>query len=1452
MPVVDAGGSGSAITLSKGGVTIEGFKTINSGSNQAGIYVVSTSSNNQIINNNASNNYYGIHLFQSSNNILKDNIAKSNTKYGIYVFYSNGNTLTNNTASLNKETGIVIYYSSNFLIDNTANLNDLSGIELSGSNNNLINSIANSNKQSGIRISFNSHNNTLTNNTALNNTYGVWIDSESNVLTGNELALNQYGIYLNYYCNYNSLTDNTLSDNYYGIYIYGFPSYSYIPRYNVLVDNVITYSQCGIYLKDSKNNTIGGNLVKSSIQQGIFLYNSSGNIIYFNQLFYNANNAWDDGVNQWDNGTIGNYYSNYDEPAEGCVDTDNNSICDAAYSIPGGSNVDNYPMIIEIPPTTYTVCAAGCDFTSIQDAINAALPKDTILVYSGTYHENVDVNKELTLRGIDTAGMPVVDANGTGSAIKVSADRTTIEGFKTVNAGTNGAGIYIYKSSNHTIKGNNASDNYYGIWLETSSNSVIQDNIIINNSRGIIVSFSSNNNTFENNDVNGNYYGIYLQSSNNNTVENNDANLNSWLGIGIDSASGNTIKGNTVKSNKMYGIFLYGNNNTLTNNTAQYNKYGIYITTSDDNTLASNVIESNTLYGIYFTSSNNNLVYLNKLIYNANNVWDNGNNRWNISIGNYYSNYDEPAEDCSDSDSNGICDAAYSIPGGSNVDNYPMIIEIPPTTYTVCAAGCDFTSIQDAIDSAVPGDIIEVYSGTYYENVIVDKKLTLKGVNTAGMPVVDANNSGDAFWLSADGITVEGFKVINLGSNQAGIYVYSNNNTIINNNITGNTTNTNSHGIFIYHTSSNTVKDNILLYNWHGLYLYGTTSTACTHNILANNTVIENLNGIYIRYSDNNIIRNNTVSNNNDGFFGFYSDNNTITDNIVNSNTVNGIFLENSINNTLTGNIIEGNSYGIFCQPSENNSIYNNLFNNSNNFYFSGMAYFNEWNTTKTSQKNIVGGPYTGGNFWAKPDGTGFSETCNDTDGDGICDTPYTLAANNTDFLPLSLNFTTINVVIYSPLNTIYANNSILLEVSADKPVDTWLYNLNNAGDVPFSPNFTVITAQEGSNHLIIHANNTAGDVGKAEVDFTVDTTPPVLYNLTIDPTMPETNSTFAVSINIDDLNMGSVQANLTYPDASVLSKVMSSIGSRYQTLFVSSEYGLYNLGITAIDLAGNVNTTSVVFGVVVFASNSSIIQNGTTLTLVSNSQALISVTAGNTSDGEATINTTVSPLPDAYGLMAMNESIAGVEGIKYLNITSELHNITKIRIELHYTDEEIDGLDENSLAIFYWNGSSWINCSEFINSTIPDGPFVFEAGSNPAGNYAYAVVNHASDYGLGGHIANKPPTPPDTDGGITGGGGGGFYIPPTHTPTPIPSPTPTTTPFVTPTLKPTETTTPIETPSVVTTIETEETIATPEATPVVTQTPSVIWWQQPTRIITMFVVFAVLTTVLYLVRRRK
>jgi len=92
--------------------------------------------------------------------------------------------------------------------------------------------------------------------------------------------------------------------------------------------------------------------------------------------------------------------------------------------------------------------------------------------------------------------------------------------------------------------------------------------------------------------------------------------------------------------------------------------------------------------------------------------------------------------------------------------------------------GGDYSKIQDAINDASEGDIIWVMSGTYRENVDVNKAVSLEGWNTGnGYPTVDAGNRGSAITLSTEGIILEGFRVRN--SNEAGVDVKSNDNRIV-------------------------------------------------------------------------------------------------------------------------------------------------------------------------------------------------------------------------------------------------------------------------------------------------------------------------------------------------------------------------------------------------------------------------------------------------------------------------------------------------------------------------------------------------------------------------------------------------------------------------------------------------------------------------------------------------
>jgi nitrous oxidase accessory protein NosD len=83
-------------------------------------------------------------------------------------------------------------------------------------------------------------------------------------------------------------------------------------------------------------------------------------------------------------------------------------------------------------------------------------------------------------------------------------------------------------------------------------------------------------------------------------------------------------------------------------------------------------------------------------------------------------------------------------------------LPLHPATHTVCSSGCDFTSIQAAVDAAASGDTIEVGEGTFLENVLIEaKSLTVEGA-ARETTIVDGGHSGSVFLISTtDGIDVE-------------------------------------------------------------------------------------------------------------------------------------------------------------------------------------------------------------------------------------------------------------------------------------------------------------------------------------------------------------------------------------------------------------------------------------------------------------------------------------------------------------------------------------------------------------------------------------------------------------------------------------------------------------------------------------------------------------------------
>lgn len=304
---------------------------------------------------------------------------------------------------------------------------------------------------------------------------------------------------------------------------------------------------------------------------------------------------------------------------------------------------------------------------------------------------------------------------------------------------------------------------------------------------------------------------------------------------------------------------------------------------------------------------------------------------------------------------------------------------VSAATLTVDPSGSgDHTTITAAVGSASSGDTIIVKPGTYNEDIIVStNNLTIMSESDdPDNTIVQATaTSNDVFKITSDNVTLKGVK---LTKGKNGVLLDTVNNCIISNCVA-------SQG-----TSS-------------GINVYFSDDCKIINNKATSNTVY----GISVGYSDYCNVSGNTVFDNNDhGIIVSGAMYTKIDDNIIYNNgltALHQIGISHQLSNfsTVTSNNITDHEYGIQLDKTYHNIFYNNYFENDLNVAFSGAALDNIWNTTLTEGTNIIGGPYIGGNYWAKSDNTGFSQTATDSNEDGICDVQNGLDADNIDYLPL-------------------------------------------------------------------------------------------------------------------------------------------------------------------------------------------------------------------------------------------------------------------------------------------------------------------------------------------------------------------------------------------------------------------------------------------------------------------
>jgi len=174
--------------------------------------------------------------------------------------------------------------------------------------------------------------------------------------------------------------------------------------------------------------------------------------------------------------------------------------------------------------------------------------------------------------------------------------------------------------------------------------------------------------------------------------------------------------------------------------------------------------------------------------------------------------------------------------------------------------GLDYATIQEAINApqTLNGHTILVDAGTYYEHVVVNKPLTLKGADS-DITIIDGSGTGIVVRSNVSDVEIKGFTIQNGGeSPQSGIQIAS----CIRNTIRDCVIRNNGLGIYLHKSNDSVIVGNkIVDSSWVGIYVRDSNNNDIHDNIIADNVW---LGGIYIATLSstfNKLCRNNFINN---------------------------------------------------------------------------------------------------------------------------------------------------------------------------------------------------------------------------------------------------------------------------------------------------------------------------------------------------------------------------------------------------------------------------------------------------------------------------------------------------------------------------------------------------------------------------------------------------------------
>ncbi len=316
------------------------------------------------------------------------------------------------------------------------------------------------------------------------------------------------------------------------------------------------------------------------------------------------------------------------------------------------------------------------DYGTIQEAVDAAHARDTILIANGTYNEDIIVNKTLNLIGEDWYGA-VISGSGTGDVITVTADGVLFRDLKVTNSGGLNEDLGFY---------------YAGIILEEVRNCTIFQCFISGNDGCGVNLLSSSRNIIKDCRLTLNWGGVYLTGppepeqllpNDSNVIIQNEIGGGPGTGICLDHSNYhhyNTIMANSLSYNHI-GIYAIKDYHTrISYNNVFDNEAGIWAEVcycgAGDRFIWRNIVENN----VPLENATGNCPTVPEYFL----YWYNPEEM----VGNWWGDYTG-----TDGDGDGIGDTPYDITGGCQ-DLYPLMNKVTDS---------DGDGIEDYRDNCIFG-----------------------------------------------------------------------------------------------------------------------------------------------------------------------------------------------------------------------------------------------------------------------------------------------------------------------------------------------------------------------------------------------------------------------------------------------------------------------------------------------------------------------------------------------------------------------------------------------------------------------------------------------------------------------------------------------------------------------------------------------------------------------------